>query len=154
MARGTTPKQMEIHERRQKVAQLYLRRQTQEEIGRVLGVSQDTISLDLKALREKWAAENVENLDQVKVREAAELDEMESEAAVEFSRRKNWEWFDRRLKVKERRAKLLGLDAPTKTDANVNIGKLSDAELVAETKAALIGNGPEGADLRGEPPGA
>lgn len=147
MARGVTPKKMEIDERRRKVAQLYLRRQTQEEIGRVLGVSQDTISLDLKALREKWAAENVENLDQVKVREAAELDEMEAEAAVEFSRRKNWEWFDRRLKVKERRAKLLGLDAPTKTDANVNIGKLSDADLVRETKAALAGDGPQGTDL-------
>lgn len=143
-----------IEDRRRKVAQLYLRRQTQEAIAQSLGVTQATISMDLAELRKQWAAQSVDALDEVKVREAAELDEMESEAAVEFSKRKNWEWFDRRLKVKERRARLLGLDAPTKTDANVNIGKLSDEELKSATKAALAGNGPAGADLRGESGGS
>jgi len=119
MARGVTAKEVEIEERQRKVAQLYLRRQTQTEIAKVLKVDQATISRDLAELRKQWAAENVENLDQVKVREAAELDEMEAEAAVEFSKRKNWEWFDRRLKCKERRAKLLGLDAPAKSDSTV-----------------------------------
>lgn len=147
MARGVNAELVKIEDRRRKVAQLYLRRQTQAEIARVLNVSQQTISDDIAELRKQWAAENVENLDQVKVREAAELDEMEAEAAVEFSKRKNWEWFDRRLKVKERRARLLGLDAPTKTDANVNIGKLSDEELVATTKALLAGDGSPRTDL-------
>lgn len=139
--------EVEIANRRQKVAQLYLRRQTQEAIAQALKVSQATVSMDLTELRKQWAAESVDALDQVKVREAAELDEMEAEAAVEFSKKKSWEWYDRRLKTKERRAKLLGLDAPTKTDANVNIGKLSDADLVRETKAALAGDGPQGADV-------
>lgn len=146
MARGVNAELVKIEDRRRKVSQLYLRRQTQEAIAQALGVSQATISEDIAQLRKQWAQENVENLDQVKVREAAELDEMEADAAVEFSKRKNWEWFDRRLKCKERRARLLGLDAPTKTDANVNIGKLSDEDLIAAAKGCLAGDGPPGSD--------
>lgn len=119
MARGVNAELVKIEDRRRKVSQLYLRRQTQESIAQALGVSQATISDDLTHLRKQWAAENVENLDQVKVREAAELDEMEADAAVEFSKRKSVEWYDRRLKTKERRAKLLGLDAPVKSDSTV-----------------------------------
>jgi predicted transcriptional regulator len=135
MPKGVTTKALEIDERRRKVAQLYLRRQTQTEIARVLGVTQQTISLDIIELRKQWAAESVEAIEEVKVREAAELDEMEAEAAVEFSKRKNWEWFDRRLKCKERRAKLLGLDAPVKSSAEVSGpggGPISFSEVVVE----------------------
>ena len=116
MARGVNQEEIRIAERRKKVSQLYLRHQTQAEIGRVLGVDQKTISNDLAALRAEWKASGLMNTDEVKTREAAELDEMEAEAAVEFGRKKNWEWFDRRLKVKERRAKLLGLDEPTRNE--------------------------------------
>ena len=147
MARGGLKDKVRMEERQKKVSQLYLRHQTQTEIARVLGVDQTTVSADIAAIRARWKEEGIFNFDEVKQREAAELDEMEAEAAVEFGKRKNWEWFDRRLKVKERRAKLLGLDAPTKTDSNVNFRELSDAELIAETKAALGGDGPPGADL-------
>lgn len=121
MARGVNQEEVKIAERRKKVSELYLRHQTQESIARVLGVSQPTVSLDIAALREQWKAAGLMNTDEVKVREVAELDEMEAEAAVEFSKRKNWEWFDRRIKVKERRAKLLGLDEPAKVDSNVKV---------------------------------
>lgn len=118
MARGVNEEEVRIAERRKKVSELYLRHQTQEAIARVLGVSQPTVSLDIAALRQQWKEAGLLNTDEVKQREAAELDEMEAEAAVEFSKRKNWEWFDRRLKCKERRARLLGLDEPTKTESS------------------------------------
>jgi DNA-binding transcriptional ArsR family regulator len=135
-----------IAERRKKVSQLYLRHQNQYEIARALGVSQQTVSLDIAALREAWKAEGVTNFDQVKEREAVELDEMEAEAAIQFSRRQNWEWFDRRIKVKERRARMLGLDAPVKTDSNVNVRTLSDEELIERAKGVVAGDGAPGLD--------
>lgn len=119
MARGVNAEAVKIEERRKKVSSLYKRHQSQAEIARVLGVSQQTISVDIAAIRETWKQEGLLNFDEVKQREAAELDEMEAEAAVEFGKRKNWEWFDRRLKVKERRARLLGLDEPAKVDNTV-----------------------------------
>lgn len=118
MARGVNQEEIKIAERRKKVSQLYLRHQTQAEIGRVLGVDQKTISNDLAALREQWKAAGLMNTDEVKQREAAELDEMEAEAAVEFGKRKSTEWFVQRLKCKERRAKLLGLDEPARQEVS------------------------------------
>lgn len=123
MARGVNAEALRIEERRKKVSQLYLRHQPQTEIARVLGVTQATISTDLAALREQWKSAGLMNTDEVKQREAVELDEMEAEAAVEFSKRKQYEWMDRRLKIKERRAKLLGLDEPAKVDSTVTVEK-------------------------------
>jgi predicted transcriptional regulator len=118
MARGVNQEAVKIAERRKKVSELYLQHQTQASIARLLGVHQTTISDDLIAIRAQWKEEGLFNFDEVKQREAAELDVMEAAAAVEFSKRKNWEWFDRRLKCKERRAKLLGLDEPTRTESS------------------------------------
>ena len=121
MARGVNQEAVKIEERRRKVLQLYLRHQTQAEIGRVLGVDQKTISNDIAAIRAGWKEANTFDFDAIKQREAAELDEMEAEAAIEFGRKKSSEWFTNRLKVKERRARLLGLDEPAKVDSNVKV---------------------------------
>lgn len=146
MARGVNQEAVKIEDRRRKVLQLYLRHQTQTEIARVLSVDQKTISNDIAAIRKNWTEQNLLDFDAIKQREAAELDEMEAEAAVEFGKRKNWEWFDRRLKCKERRAKLLGLDEPTKTDSNVNLRNLSDEDLIARATGSLGGDSPPGLD--------
>lgn len=108
--------EVEILARRQKVASLYLARRNQYEIARLLGVSQPTVCLDLAELKREWKESARSDLAELIDREAAELDEMEAAAALEFSKGKQWEWFDRRLAVKTRRAKLLGLDAPSRTD--------------------------------------
>lgn len=105
-----------VSERRRKVAALYLRHHTQETIARQLGVNQATVSLDLKALREQWKAESVSDIGERVERESQELDEMEREAVLMFAQEKTPEWFDRRLKVKQRRAALLGLDAPQRAE--------------------------------------
>ena len=79
MARGVNQEAVKIEERRRKVLQLYLRHQTQAEIGRVLGVDQKTISNDIAAIRAGWKEANTFDFDAIKQREAAELDEMEAE---------------------------------------------------------------------------
>lgn len=106
-----------IADRRRKVAALYLRHQTMQTIADQLKVHVSTISDDVAALKEEWRKESLNDIGELILREASELDEMEAYAAVECAKGKPLEWFDRRLKVKERRAKLLGLDQPTRVDA-------------------------------------
>ncbi|HEV8177680.1 MAG TPA: hypothetical protein VGP44_08335 [Gemmatimonadales bacterium] len=115
--RPTRVDEVAIAKRRREVAALYLAHQTQTAIARLLNVGQSTISDDLAALKEEWRTESLADLQIVIEREANELDEMERRAAVADSKAKTPEWFDRRLKVKERRARLLGLDAPQRIDA-------------------------------------
>ena len=82
----------------------------------MLGVNQSTISRDLKRLQEQWVREASQDIGERRARELAELDDMEKDAALEFNKSKNPQWWHARLKAKERRAKLLGLDAPVKQD--------------------------------------
>lgn len=117
MARPTPEEKLLIDERRRKVTALWLSHVTQEEIARQIGVSQKTVSVDIKAIREEYKADRTEMID----REAAELDHIERECALRYRQDKAGEWLDRRLKVKDRRAKLLGLDAPAKIDARSEV---------------------------------
>jgi len=79
MARGMTPKDIEIAQRRAEVAALYLSRKTQVEIAAELGVDQATISRDLTALQALWRSEATEDVGEVKARELARIDRLERE---------------------------------------------------------------------------
>ena len=107
-------KTIEMVERRQNVTALYLRHVDQTTIAQQIGVTQSTVSRDITALTQYWLRVSVEAVEAVKARELAELDDIERECAMQFAVVKDPAWLDRRLKCKERRAKLLGLDAPTK----------------------------------------
>lgn len=105
-----------IADRRKKVAALYLNRQTQAAIAQQLGCDRTTVGDDLKAMRTEWNEEHRADIDSIITREAAELDSIEGQAAQQFAQTKEVEWLALRLKTKERRARLLGLDQPSKTD--------------------------------------
>jgi hypothetical protein len=62
---------------RAEAVRLYDRRWTQAEIAALLGVDQATVSRDLTAAPEGWAARNEHNLTLYKNRELARLDAME-----------------------------------------------------------------------------
>lgn len=109
-----------IAKRRRMVAQLYLRRMTQIEIAEKLNISQATVSGDLKALKREWLEQSLDAVDEVRAREVAELDEMERDCALQFVGGKEDVWILRRLGLKERRAKLLGLDKPAKATVTIN----------------------------------
>ena len=111
-----------------KVAHLYFRHITQVEIADKLNVSRQTVSRDIKALESMWRKRLIDDPVAVRSRELAELRDMERECAVQYaaSTKKERGWVTTRLSVKERIAKLLGLDAPTKQE---HTGK--DGEMLA-----------------------
>ena len=95
---------------------LYTNRKSQYAIAAILGVSQPTVQRDVQHGLAEWAAKRAARLDIHRDRELAELDKME-EAAVDgfFSCAEGSDqarkFLEVRLKIKQRRARLLGLDA-------------------------------------------
>src|SRR5262245_54441350 len=67
-------------ERRQRVAAMYVRGASQMAIAAEVGVTQATVSTDLKAIRELWLKSMIRDFDQAKAIELAKLDHLESEA--------------------------------------------------------------------------
>ena len=66
--------------RRDDVARRYLQGQTQAEIGAAFGLSQQQISLDLKAIRAAWLASAIRDFDAAKAEELARIDAVERAA--------------------------------------------------------------------------
>jgi hypothetical protein len=88
-----------------------------------------TINSDIKALKKEWKARRSIETDEWVAEEIASLDELE---------RKAWTGkdYDLVLRIKTRRAKMLGLDAAVTQNINVDLTKLSDDQLkrIAEGK--------------------
>jgi transcriptional regulator with XRE-family HTH domain len=148
MARGMTPKQVEINSRQQQVADLYLAGKTQQQIAEAVGVNQATISRDLTALQELWQGVAARAIDAAKGEELAKIDRLEreywlaweesrgkrtitskkmSEASgtkrAEASTREEDMLGDPRFLAGvqwciDRRCKILGVDAPTKQEVS------------------------------------
>lgn len=91
-----------------RAAQLYLCHWTQQQIACHLGCSQATVSADLQTLREQWCQEHQALIAEALERELLELDEMEREAAEQCEATRSVKWFDLRLAIKDRRARMLG----------------------------------------------
>ncbi len=71
---------MQIQLRRTQVTDLYLMKQKQAAIARELGVSQATISNDLKAIRKEWMKSRLRNTDEAIMEEVKSLEVVEREA--------------------------------------------------------------------------
>lgn len=80
------PTQLQLQQRRQKVAARYLRGQSQWEIAHAFEVDQATISRDLVALHAEWLAQSMLDIDAIKARELAKTDEVERQAWEAWSR--------------------------------------------------------------------
>jgi predicted transcriptional regulator len=72
-----TPTQRELD--LQKITALYLRGTTQSDIGKELGVVQSQVSYDLKEIQKRWRESALVNINEVKQRELARIDELEIE---------------------------------------------------------------------------
>jgi predicted DNA-binding protein YlxM (UPF0122 family) len=105
-------KKAEIAYRRKLVGGLYLAHISQDEIARQVKCDQSTVSRDIKFLKKEWTKEAVGEIADFVVRELAELNEMERQAALEFGQKggKTPRWLDVRLRIKEKKYQLLGLD--------------------------------------------
>ena len=75
-----------ITRRREQVADSYIQGKTQAEIARDLGVSQPTVSTDLKAIQTQWRASAIRDFDLLRERELQKLDRLEREAWAAWER--------------------------------------------------------------------
>lgn len=141
-------KNVALADRRRRVARLYLSKITQEEIAAQLGVDQAQISRDLAYLRKEWAAVSITDTNTVRGQELAELRDMERDCAVNFLQSKEVKWLQERRRIKERVAKMIGLDAPTQVQVqswqDEIIAMLKDGRLTpADVRAEFPDLGPE-----------
>lgn len=67
----------EITNRRQQVAEMYLRGAYQSQIAEELGIDQSTVSRDLAELRKEWLERSINHIEQKKANELAKLDQLE-----------------------------------------------------------------------------
>lgn len=145
----TNQKKAEIAARQKQVAALLLNRVSQVDIADKLNVDEATICRDVKALFKKYSAECQEDISHHVARELAELDRMELEASVmyqQFKGDKNKniptnskeanKWLETRLKIKDRRSKLLGLDKLTA----ITVQKMLENEKTSDDKINELKN--------------
>jgi hypothetical protein len=84
---GRNPKETaQIAQRRQQVAELYVKGWFQSAIARELGVSQPTICQDLKAVYKEWRQSSIRDFDELRERELQKLDLVEREAWAAWQR--------------------------------------------------------------------
>lgn len=104
-------------ERRSKIAALLVRKVPYRQIASTLGVAIGTVASDVEKIRAEWRTSALDNLEDYVIEELATLDNDEYELRMLLQRQATVEnrlrAYDRILKIRERRAKLLGLDAPT-----------------------------------------
>jgi hypothetical protein len=102
-------KNIDIKQRRQIVAGMYLEGKTQHEIAIEVNVSQGTISNDLKAIQKLWIEKSIEAIDKKKAEELAKIDKLE---------RTYWESWERSLEAFKSKT-VKGKKAEAGKDANI-----------------------------------
>jgi hypothetical protein len=102
-----------LEERRAKVAEFMLARWSYRRIAADLGVGYGTVERDAAAIKAEWRARRAEAIDELIAGELARLDTAEAAIWGDVAGG-SFGAIDRLLSIQERRAKLLGLDAPTK----------------------------------------
>jgi len=155
-------KRQEMAHRRKRANELFLSGWTQAEVAEQLGVSPSTLSSDLRALREEWRKENLATTAQHIDRELTSLAMDERDArdglAASVEQKDKARWHEVILKIRDRRAKLLGLDAPAKVEQKTVLevekpirveGDLELEQLVRQ--AAARAYGPNGTERPVEP---
>lgn len=151
----TTRKKTVITNRRQQVAERYLRGMYMAQIAEEMGVDTATVSRDLSELRKEWLDRSINHIDQKKAIELAKLDRLEitfwdawersrenAETQIEkdtpqghhsetrsVGQSGNPAFLEGVLKCIDRRCAILGLDAPKKIQATIDVTKLSDEDL-------------------------
>lgn len=108
-------KKMEIEERRKIVSANILAGSNYRDIAEALGVSPATICKDFKAILADWRKQTNEIIGDWVPLELGRLDTA-LKAIWDDVRKGDLRAIDRMVKIMERRAKLLGLDAPAKQE--------------------------------------
>ena len=162
----------EVERDRRMIGRLYLAGVTQMEIAAQLGISQATVSRDLKFLQAEWQEARINDIDERKRQELAKIDNLELEywdawrrsqkdaevetvkvvnATIETTNRTEGQTGDPRFLAGvqwciNKRCELLGLDAPKNIDltsAGEKLEQFDYGRLVASIAARPTENSPE-----------
>ena len=107
-----------IEQRREQVAQLYLAGANQTAIAKQLGISQPTVVRDIQYVKAMWKESQIEAMDDAVTRHLTELDFIREQLRNDYQNSKSITTLKELIRVQEREAKLLGLDAPVKQVTN------------------------------------
>jgi len=147
---GLKYSKMKIAERRIKLMELYEQRYSYTEMAKILEVDRSQVVRDLQAIEAKLVERTQEamgNLEAMRLRELEDLDRMERICIerlekLQHSPHQGSRWLEERRKIKERRAKLMGLDSEQKfkvtTVEQEGTKEQRDAAVQAALKAAQI----------------
>ena len=108
----------EVEQRRARVAEMYLNGLTQDAIAHSIGVGLATVHRDIKYIQGVWKQSQLETMDQAIVKHLAELDYIRQRLHADYANSKSITTLKELIRVQEREAKLLGLDAPVKQVTN------------------------------------
>lgn len=118
----------ELELRRDRVIQLWALHYKQTEIATILRkeyplIDQAKVSRDIKEIVKRWRERAIKTLSDFIIRELIELEEMEHDLCLQYVRTHNPRLIELRLAIKERRAKLLGLDKiqPLQLELNAHV---------------------------------
>ncbi len=125
MSQGDSPS-VKLAERRPVVARLHLRHKKPAEIHQELvekGHECDirTVYRDIEALEAMWQKELIDDPVAKKAQELAEVEEAEGECWLQYAATKDRLWLSELRGWKERKAKLLGLDAPARQEVKADV---------------------------------
>lgn len=107
---------MEIAKRRVQVADLYHAGKTQMEIAALVGVKQATVYRDLVALRKLWHQEAAREIGEWVDQELQFAREQRTSVLLQWRKTQNPRYGDLVLRWSERIARILGIDAPAKSE--------------------------------------
>lgn len=101
---------------RVRLSEYLLAHKTVAEIAEATGWSRDKVSKLTRAVKDEWSSARVQNIDELVAKEISKLDTIERGLAQQWLTDKSLWVVDRLFQVQDRRAKLLGLNAPEKVD--------------------------------------
>jgi hypothetical protein len=134
-------------ERKDAVMDLYRKRYRAHEIAKILGLDLRVVDGDIQAYLAQVEKDGIENAAIVRTRELLDLDQLEREAIERLERLKNnphqgSRWAEIVLACKDRRSKLIGLDAEQKFEVKHNVNLVTKEQRDAIYYAALGGREP------------
>jgi hypothetical protein len=131
-----------IEQRRVEVAYLMTAHFTYREMGEKLGVASSTISEDVKVIREQWRQRATTDYASLLAEEQAKLDLLEHELMpMALSGGPdggvNLQAVDRLLAIRDRRARMFGLDSPSRVEVTMRVEQVAKALIAVVDELGL-----------------
>lgn len=135
MAKQAVIKPDEMTERQEVIAEMRLNGFTQEAIARQLEISQQTVSKELKKIRNIWRDRCALSYDEHVSQAVARYDQLAEALAPRIAMGQAVA-IDTAIRLEDRRARLLGIDKPVEQKVTISIEAIDNRIAELEAKAA------------------